>query len=385
MSESFFSSLTILCISPLSIPNPNYGKHFEVGDVFSLKDCTSKMIRIPCGHCPECIAVKQMQLVQRVQMESLKNYLFFCTLTYNRESLPHIVTSTGYDIPYADIRDLQNCFKRLRKSNAFTRPFRYLAVSELGSKKGRPHFHCLLLIPKYPDDDSKVTPYQLEGIINPALLHEWRRNYGSSRSPFYKPLCTYQTLFKNGKLYSNYDCHYVRPLLGDDSEANVAFYVLKYMLKRSDRETRLQQALRLNLPADEYESTYSLVRSRYVSSKGFGLNAKKTPFGDLEFDTELVEFLRDCVKSSDEFAKFFNPFTGQSFPLSRYYKSKPDIYSFDDAVRFYFESDSEHLDNVAEYDDKHYSQLIKSVSDYEKKIKQVVNRGDYDNYADAFD
>lgn len=98
------------------------------------------MLRVPCGHCPECIANKQMQLVQRVQMESLSNYIFFATLTYNKDSLPHVLTSTGYDIPFADIRDLQNCFKRLRKSNAFTRSFRYFAVSELGSKKGRPHF-----------------------------------------------------------------------------------------------------------------------------------------------------------------------------------------------------------------------------------------------------
>lgn len=73
-------------------------------------------------------------------MESLKNYLFFATLTYNKESLPHITTSTGYDIPYADIHDLQNCFKRLRKSNAFTRPFRYLAVSELGKSVVVPTF-----------------------------------------------------------------------------------------------------------------------------------------------------------------------------------------------------------------------------------------------------
>lgn len=376
--------MTILCISPLSIPNPNYGKKFRAGDVNSLKDCTSAMLRIPCGHCSECIANKQMQLVQRVQMESLKNYIFFATLTYNKESLPHVLTSTGYDIPFADIKDLQNCFKRLRKSNAFTRPFRYFAVSELGKKRGRPHFHCLFFIPKYDDDDS-VTPYQLEGIINPALLNEWRRNYGSSRSPIYKPLCTYQVLYKHGKRYSNFDLHYVRPLLGDDSEANVAFYCMKYMLKRSDRETKLQRALKLNLPEDEYDDVYSLVRSRYIVSKGFGLNGRKTPFGDLEIDTDLLKYLKKCVSQSKDFPKFFNPVTGKSFPLSRYYKSKSEIFGIDDAVRFYFDNDSVHLDSVAEYDDKDYSQLLNSVRLYEKKISEVSNRGDYDNYADNFD
>lgn len=373
-----------MCNSPISIPNPNFGKHFQVGDVNSLKDCTSQMLRIPCGHCSECIANKQMQLVQRVQMESLKNYVFFSTLTYNKESLPHLVTSTGYSIPYADIHDLQNCFKRLRKSNAFTRPFRYFAISELGKKRGRPHFHCLWFVPKY-SDDSKETPFQLEGIMYDALLSEWRRNYGSTRSPIYKPLCTFQVLYRHGKRFCNYDFHFVRPLLGDDSEANVAFYCMKYMLKRSDRETRLQQALRLNLPEDEYDDTYSLVRSRYIVSKGFGLNGQKSPFGDMYYDEDIIAYLHSCVKSSKDFPKFFNPVTGKSFPLSRYYKSKPEIFGYSDALDFYFNSDSEHLDSVAEYDDKDYSQLIKSVKDYEKKINQVSDRGDYDNYADDFD
>lgn len=160
---------------------------------------------------------------------------------------------------------------------------------------------------------------------------------------------------------------------------------MKYMLKRSDRETKLQQALRLNLPPDEYEDVYSLVRSRHITSKGFGLNGKKSPFGDLEIDPDIVKYLSSCVSKSHDFPKYFNPVTGKSFPLSRYYKTRPEIYSFDEAIRLYFESDSEHLDSVPEYDDKDYSQLIKSVSDYEKKISKVSDRGDYDNYACEFD
>lgn len=378
--------MTILCISPVTIDNPNYGKRFVAGDINSLKDCTSAKLRVPCGHCPECIANKQMQLVQRVQMESLSNYLFFATLTYNNDSLPVLTTSTGYDIRYADISDLQKCFKRLRKSNAFGRPFRYFAVSELGSKRGRPHFHVLFFVPKY-DSDDKFVPQNLESVLFKELLHEWRRNYGSTRSPVYKPLCTYQVIFRHGKRISNYDCHYVVPLLGDDTEASVAFYVLKYMLKRSDRETRLQRALHLNLSEAEYDSVWSLVRSRFIVSKGFGINGFKSPFGDLVADPRIVSWLRKCIDFSDasDFPKFFNPVTGKSFPLSRYYKSKPEIFSAVDAYKFYFGSKSEHLDNVAEYDDKDYSQLLKSVSDYENRISQVSERGDFDSYSDCFD
>lgn len=125
-----------MCISPIRIKNPNLGL---IGPNAQFKDTISHYINVPCGVCPQCIANRQMQYVQRLQMESLVNHFFMCTLTYNNESIPIVTTSTGYDIRYADVSDVQKMFKRLRKSNAFGRPFRYFGVSELGSSKGRPH------------------------------------------------------------------------------------------------------------------------------------------------------------------------------------------------------------------------------------------------------
>lgn len=126
-----------MCLNPQTIPNPNFGCSNK-GFGF-MKDCVSKYIVVPCGHCKECISVKQMYLIQRIQMEELENHLFYCTLTYNNESMPILTTSTGYDIKYADVSDVQKMLKRLRFNNAFGRPFRYLGVSELGTKRGRPH------------------------------------------------------------------------------------------------------------------------------------------------------------------------------------------------------------------------------------------------------
>lgn len=125
-----------MCLSPVSIENPNYGrkdKHAQFIDV------VSRRIYVPCGHCAECIQSRQLQFVQRIQMEEIVNHLFFCTLTYNNDMMPVVSTSTGYDIRFADVSDVQKMFKRLRKRNAFGRPFRYFGVSELGTKKGRPH------------------------------------------------------------------------------------------------------------------------------------------------------------------------------------------------------------------------------------------------------
>lgn len=375
----FSSSLTILCISPITIPNPNLGKSFSKGSVWSLKDCTSSTIRVPCGHCPECVHSKQMQLCQRAYMESLSNYLFFATLTYNSECLPRVVTSTGYSISFADWRDLQLTFKRLRKRNSFTRPFRYLAVSERGSKRGRPHFHILFFVPKFSNDD-EFTPRNLENIMWHALLDEWKRNVSSNRrNPDYVKLLTYKRKYRFGKMISNYDLHYVQPSISDGI-ASVAFYVTKYMLKRSDKETRLQQALKLNLPEDEYDLVWDLVHSRVDTSLFFGLNPN--PFGD--FDDKIISYLRGCVKRSTEFAKFFNPSDGKSTPLAHYYKSFPQIYTLDDALRLK-EDLSDAADDGFYFDRKYYSQLIKSVRDYEKTISQVADRGDFDNIGYLFD
>lgn len=128
-----------MCTKPRLLPNPNFGMgKYKKGFGF-LKDTSCKFITIPCGHCDECIRNKQMQMIQRVQMEELENHLFYCTLTYNNDMIPVLGTSTGYDIRYADVSDVQNMMKRLRLSDAFGRPFRWLGVSELGSSKGRPH------------------------------------------------------------------------------------------------------------------------------------------------------------------------------------------------------------------------------------------------------
>lgn len=343
------------------------------------------MIRVPCGHCPECIHSRQMAICQRVQMECLSNYLFFATLTYNNDSLPVCFTSNNVKIPFADWHDLQLCFKRLRKTNAFTRPFRYLAVSERGIERGRPHFHILFFVPKY-DDDDEFTPLNLEKIMFDALLQEWRRNVGSRRNPNYLPLLTYKQKYRFGRLFRNYDLHYVKPSVDDDGFSAVAFYVTKYMLKRSDKESRLQQALKINLCVSEYLKVWDVVKSRVDSSLFFGLNAKQDDDNPKIYipDPKIISYLRDCVNRSEGFAKYFNVSDGKSMPLARYYKASGDIYTIDDALRLKETSESLAEDGFY-YDENSYSQLIKSVRDYEKTISQVADRGDIDNIDDLFD
>ena len=286
----------------------------------------------------------------------LDHYLFFCTLTYNNESLPRKVCSNGLSIPYADVSDLQKMFKRIRHSNLFTRPFKYFFVTERGKGKGRPHIHGLIFIPKYSDDD-KLYPSLIEFKIRNVLFQEWKRNYGSDKYPVWKPLFTYRTKYVAGRRYSNFDCHYVVPHSTEKGADDVAFYVTKYVLKPSTKEKRLQQALKLNLDKDEYEEVWQVVRSRCISSNGFGAAT------DLQKD-----YVKDCIersKNNPNGLQFFAS-DGLPSPLSRYYRR--------------FVSSDAAISSVAAShgpiycDDRSFQDKLKSIENGERIVSEVDNR-----------
>lgn len=298
-----------MCVSPIPILNPNYGNTSELA--LKTVDTVSKYISVPCNHCCECLAARQAQLVQRLRLESITSHFFFATLTYRNEMLPYVDTSTGYRIAYADIADVVNMIKRLRKSNAFGRPFRYFAVSERGSERGRPHFHVLFLVEKRKGDTFHIcNSLALE--YKRIVLKEWRRNIGTSLRPVWSPLCKYAEKFRNGTLFRNYDLHFVDPATTQDGCSNVSFYVSKYLLKPSDKERRLHSALRLNLPPEEYDAVWNLVKSRSFKSLNFGVPTKKQ-----------VAIVRDAIEKTqhdpDGF-KLTNPINGHPEPISRYFR-----------------------------------------------------------------
>lgn len=311
-----------MCLAPLSIPNPNY--HAKVSPEFAkYHNVDDKMIDVPCGVCSECVARRQLDMVNRTRMESIDNHFFFCTLTYNPESLPSVACSNGWSVPYADVSDVRNMFKRLRKSNALGRPFRYFAVSERGSERGRPHFHLLILMPKYPDDDTHKC-LNLERVLYRNVLSEWRRNYGSTRNPVWRPLCTFRKVWKNGKLFRNYDLHYVNPCMSDNGVSDVGFYISKYMLKESKQERRLQSALRLNLPFEEFSDIWSLVRSRVFHSLDFGCST----FEQVSLVGESIEY----SKNDKDGLKIRDPIDGHLFPMPRYYKKFLSVDAYNSSV-----------------------------------------------------
>lgn len=357
-----------MCVSPLSIPNPNYGK---TGFWYQFKDTTSQMIAIPCGYCADCIALKQMYLVQRCQMESLENQFFFGTLTYSNDFLPSVKTSSGYDIKFADIMDIQLMFKRINNSGLVP-GLRQVVVSEFGSSKGRPHFHILLAVPRSSCLDYNSC-LNMEHLLYNLVFENWSRNIGSKRKPKYVPLCDYHEKWISHKKYSNYDLHYVNPSLSANGVSDVAWYVLKYMMKSSPREVRLQRALRLNLPDDEYENIWSMVRPRCLKSLAFGL--APDVYGRTWYPAwSVTDYIKQCIARSPRdygFPWYYSPDSGTHFPLAPYYKSKGYLFSASDALDFFYNKlNPDELPAL-----RSGSENIKIIDDYEKKISLADSHG----------
>lgn len=333
----------VMCTCPVPMPNKNYGLHIPY------KNTTSAMILRPCGHCEQCIANKQMKIIQRVLMESFENHFFYSTLTYSNDALPFYPTSSGYTIRFADVVDVQNMIKRIRTGNMFGRSFKFFAVSELGSKRARPHFHILWMIPKL-ETDTRITLLNLEKLMFDVILSQWKRNIALTTSwkgnvipdrfrPEWQKLCIYKRYYTPNGPKFNYDTHYVRPSTSVNGVTDVAFYVLKYMLKPCDRAVRLQRALRLNLSELEYNEVWSTVRPRYLCSKHFGLtnHFDFDPFGDKieeKRPNQVYDYIRKCIVSSygKDYPEFVNPVDGSHYPMAAYYLKR--YLTYEDAKHF---------------------------------------------------
>lgn len=364
---------------PYTIPNPNYGKK---GFWYQLKDTTSQTLSIPCGHCSECIGLKQTYLIQRFQMECLCNRAFFVTLTYKQEMLPHYITPSGYRIAFSDYSDFVNLVECLKNSGQFP-GIRACAVSEFGGNKGRPHWHAVFFLPNdlLPDFPSCL---DMESRLYDFVYSHWARNFGSRKRPEYVRLCDYHECFKGGKLYRNYDLHYINPSLTDSGADSVAWYVFKYMLKPSTRETRLQQALHLNLDEDSYSEVWNIVRPRLYKSQGFGLNALikgRSVFPDFD----IVRYLWSCIDSSDPrkgFPQYYVPSnngrSGVTFPLARYYRDNGVIFSAEDALNLYYNNPNpDHLPEL-----RSGYENLQMLSEYKKRLVLVDSHGSDDYFLD---
>lgn len=352
-----------MCLCPIKIKNVNrrtgWFHNRVVKDGFHaarLFDTTSDYIYVPCGHCPECVRAKQNDIIQRSNLESIDSHLYFCTLTYNNEHLPVMDNPfrPGESFTYADITHIQLLMKRLRNQGL---KFRYLACSERGTKRGRPHFHVLFFFPKKYYSD----PYSLEKRLFTLVHSYWAENVGTRKNPRYVPLCTYN-VSRNGR--RNYDLHYCVPSVTNGYD-DVSFYVSKYIFKYSDSDEKLKQLLwnsyqdfcdthdfdPSDLPAT-YLDVWKTIKCRRLASISFGLgyheedevpyNGVKTTLKIYNICRKFIERSKETFNSEAPMFKFYHD-DGKSFPMSGYLRKK--MLTTADLWDQYFASNSDQFDN----------------------------------------
>ena len=509
-----------MCLNPIQRPNPNYGLKPGVGLNFT-KDLTSKYIEVPCGHCPECVALRQNQLVQRVENEAKYSYLYFITLTYDNKHLPRyrvlvptvakdvrcvhspesrigdlvplepsqpdlfqvpdiengdllsrldlsrfssedgvspnqaeaflsdegfstldvdpfvkipdnmegVDTTDIYDaidykevfMPYADIHHIQLLLKNLRDNQPVgDRRLRYVCVSELGKTRARPHFHILLFVERLPGDD-KFTPLNLERPLREYVKAHWAVNVGTRKNPVWEPRFTYRKRYYGGKLYQNFDLHYVNPNATTEGVQNVAYYVTKYMMKPSPKEEARQQFLKLNLDEEQYESTWSRIKCRLLVSKGLGLDCTFETVEQVEYvplpldeyakvldaddlppsvrpdatikirkkrlmipNFELAQWIHNTMRkglSEDNPHPIYVDLNGNRRPLARYYQNKFYIYTVTDYLDFWLNASQEQCHPK----EHNYYKSKKMYEEHRKRLKAVDSKGDFDLLSTAMD
>lgn len=250
--------------------------------------------------------------------------MFYGTWTYNNETLPY-VTVNDRCIKYASIRHFQDSIRYIRKHENLP-DFRYMAVTEFGSEKHRPHFHWFLFFPHSIFDkpyeyvtESDLAQY--ESYLWPIFLKYWRHNVGTRKFPIWRQNCTY----KQVGLKRNYDLQYINTLSG--SCEDVGFYVSKYVTKSSVYVDKLKSALYFNCDSDTYYEIWNMVKPRFLYSKGFGNPTSP----------DVKKYIQDgIVRGINEtdfpYPCYYSPTTGQSFPLSPYYRKK--FLTFDQELIF---------------------------------------------------
>jgi len=165
--------------------------------------------RVPCGKCLPCQKKRRSEWSLRLEHEYMfSDSAFFLTLTYDDYNIPR--TKENYQT--LNKKHIQNYIKRIRNdhvkyvSNIFkipnkevknvSKPIRYYAVGEYGTKTRRPHYHMLL----FNYDISNLAP----------LTNQWKNTKSGYKKGFVD--------------------------VGTVTSASIN-YVTKYMFKQFNRKT----------------------------------------------------------------------------------------------------------------------------------------------------
>ena len=208
---------------------------------------------------------------------------------------------------------------------------------------------------KKEDLPCKADCINAEKIIHEVMLENWQRNVGSTKKPEYKNLCNYRCVWNARKQQfdRNYDCQWVERNVLNNNGEDATWYIMKYALKDSGKERRRQQALKLNLPQEEYLKAWETIRTKAFYSKYFGLDAReeyKDPFDKIGINPEIAKDIRKGIefgKGKMPFPLWINPNNGRVFVLCEYYKKY--FYNVRDMNAYFEHEEQKRLEQQTKY------------------------------------
>lgn len=252
-----------MCLKPIKIRNP--------AKMYALSGGAPLYLNVPCGQCAECKENKRKEWSFRSfhqvnECISCGGYVYYVTLTYADEHLPHIsdyLELNGVaDFSCFCVEHWRNFLKLLRirlhrMYNGAT--LKYFLSSEYGTDEQythRPHYHLLLFIYL---NGVEIDPYKLSLLVSAC----WK--YGRTDGLPYKPRS------------------YVKEhVYGYDLGQNNAFdfmkacsYVSKYITKDSTFQHEIDKRVSLLKKHYDEDTLKPIIRNIdmfHRQSQGFGLS-----------------------------------------------------------------------------------------------------------------
>lgn len=379
-----------MCVNPISIRNPYATQKpysFEYGSVSRISSrfvSKKEFINVPCGRCADCRASYYESIRQRAIVESMTSYVYFITLTYDDQHLPSLSFTSSHgviNIYYSDIKHIQDLFKRLRNVDYLQdRHFRYLAVTEYGSERFRPHHHILLFVARKPNDDD-TTAHTLESLLYKDVLRFYGHNVGTRKCPIYECYLTFVERYINGQYKSTYTLSLVTDKSVDNKHSNVVntpqsiskciSYLISYVNKSSRYDFLVDDFLKSasrTLDPKLVAKLSSLLKTKVYYSKhlGFGYydtGLKVSPslpnfvlpesvvhFTDIynSLPADFEEFKRHYTNAYYNYVQFKRRVENSLLVSKRDWKFSDLIHSYEDklSLLFAFRYDKQWLDTI---------------------------------------
>ena len=243
-----------MCLQPIRLYNPTKRISKCGGQNFSLE--------VPCGNCAECKELMRTAWYFRSywqckEVYDKNGYVYFDTLTYRNEDLPHVSDiyadiDPKYDYPCFNPdhfrRFMVDIRQYLRRAKLDV-DIKYFLTTEYGMNPGdgktfRPHYHVMFFV-----DNDVLDPFVLSELV--AKYWKYGRTDGI---PYQSSMYVLKHIF--GKKYTK-DFVHMR---------SVCNYVSKYITKDSDFEREIKKRIN-NIKESMLEGRMSYVKRCMIKDK----------------------------------------------------------------------------------------------------------------------